>query len=68
VATQGQLVALTDSLWHSVRSDVELAVLKRYRVEREVQRFGIYAGTAARGSVATIHEVQPDLRDPEEGV
>ncbi len=61
-----RLVRLTDSLWQSVRGDVELAVLKRYRVEREVQRFGIYAGTAAQGSVASIHEVRPDLADPEE--
>ena len=53
-------LALEDSLWPRVGDSVELAVLQRYRVERDAQRFGIYSGTAERGSVATIHDVRPD--------
>ena len=60
-------VALTDALWGSLDDEVELSVLKRYRVEREVQQFGIYAGTAERGTVATIHDVRPDLPAQQEG-
>jgi flavin-dependent trigonelline monooxygenase, reductase component len=52
--------ALTDSLWARIDDAVELAILRRYQVERDSQRFGIYSGTDVRGSVATIHEVRPD--------
>lgn len=54
------LRSLTDSLWSHVADDVELTVLKRFRVERDSQRFGIYSGTDERGSVATIHDIRPD--------
>lgn len=58
--------ALTEPLWARIDDAVELAILRRYRVERDSQRFGIYSGTDVRGSVATIHEVRPDApSDPE---
>jgi hypothetical protein len=51
---------LTASLWDCIADDVELSVLRRYQVERDSQRFGIYSGTDERGSVAAIHHVRPD--------
>ena len=51
---------LTAALWEHIADDVELSVLRRYQVERDHQRFGIYSGTDERGNVATIHQVRPD--------
>lgn len=51
---------LTESLLARIADQVEGSVLRRYRVERDAQRFGIYSGTDESGSVATIQHVRPD--------
>lgn len=53
-------VCLTDEAIANLVDHVEASVISRYRTEQATGRFGIYAGTSERGTVATIHGVRPD--------
>lgn len=51
---------LSDDVLEKMSDHVECSVITRYRTEQAAGRFGIYAGTSERGSVATIHGVRAD--------
>jgi hypothetical protein len=52
-----EFAELEERLWQRLGDPSELALVRRFRDEREIQRFGIYSGTTAQGRVATIETV-----------